>query len=256
MEFDKFEKIRITGSNGVVGSFIYGELKSLGLSVFPIKRQKEDNSYILDDGFDSKSELIIHCGVPSHPRTRKKRMMYLENTIRLFDWAAKNDFELIFVSSHSSRSSNYSLYSQDKGIFEELAISMGFRVLKLGVFIGPKVSRINVTLDFLREISVPFIQSSLRNIPTSQSKYLLTSLVNLTNSNYKMWGWVKGSTFGVALEDVEIQKVTNGVTRRTLGNYKEKKSWRIRLVNLSCFLTFGLADPFINLGYDVKYYAK
>ena len=71
-----------------------------------------------------------------------------------------------------------------------------------------------------------------------------------------MWGWVKGSTFGVALEDVEIQKVTNVVTRRTLGNYKEKKSWRIRLVNLSCFLTFGLADTFINLGYDVKYYAK
>jgi hypothetical protein len=256
MGFDEFEEIWITGSNGVVGSSVYKDLNNLGLTVIPIQRQKKKNSYILKNEFHSKRGLVIHCGVPSHPRTRRKRRKYLENTIMLFDWAAKNNFELIFFSSHSSRSNNGSLYSRDKRMYELLAISMGFKVIRLGIFIGPKPSYINKTLNLLQKFRLTFLQKLLGSIPVCQSENVLQSLSKMTCSNNKIWGWTKSSSTAVELDITEIQTGANTTTRKNIYSYDEKKSWRIRLGDLICFLTFGFADPFINLGYDLKYYAK
>jgi len=104
-------KIALTGSSGIVGSFIYSQLQKDGHEILLIKSniaKKEPRSFSYDEFCsheDESIDYVVHCGAQTYKnRPDTDGNSFLESnlirTSELGDWALRNNLKgFIFVSS-------------------------------------------------------------------------------------------------------------------------------------------------------------
>ena len=104
-------KIALTGSSGIVGSFVYSQLQREGHEILPItsNNAKNEPSLLSYDEFcsheDESIDYVIHCGAQTiKNRTKVEGKSFLESnlirTSELGEWALRNNLKgFIFVSS-------------------------------------------------------------------------------------------------------------------------------------------------------------
>ncbi len=255
-EFLRSHTILLTGSSGVVGTDISLYLAQMGFRIRPLIRSGENNRYHFDDIHKEDNYVVIHAGVPFHPRSSRKRKQYFLNTLELFESARHRDFKLIFVSSQSSRSDNPSFYSRDKKVLEQAALSKGFRVIRLGVYLPTLTAKKALVTKCVEKLNVGGINRAFRCIPSTNSKQFADAIIESLND----WNKPHDEIDYVlsAFEEKQVKNHADSISNRLNSRYGRTNSSHdtFKIVTILNFATYGLIDPIINLMYDLRYYAK
>lgn len=158
-------KIAITGSSSELGKRLCSELQLLGNEVIALSRTGSPY-YSLEDDLQGSVEfdLIVHLAWD-----RSNNLLNVEALERLI---AKHGSKLVFVSTISANIGSKSPYAKTKGFCENLVLSGGGKVVRLGVFLDPKIPGVYQTLTELFSIN-----KSFRILPFKNSVYLWISRV-------------------------------------------------------------------------------
>lgn len=250
------ENIYLTGARGFVGSDLTLNFIAKGFQVTPIGRSQVTGKYLLNASEVLPADTIIHAGIPSHPRTKKKRTEYFSNTKELFALAKESKANLIFISTHSCRCNNPSQYSRDKFELECLALESNGSVLRIGIYHSSQDSKNSSILRVVGLFKTPTISHLFDNIPKTRFDSIFHSLRAIQLEPNRI----------LSCYETEIPRANeNSSSSPDFCNshhiYLEqfayrKKSFSFCLVKIANFLTNSFADPFINLAYDLKHYAK
>jgi hypothetical protein len=248
--------IFLTGASGVVGTDLTIVLESKNHKVVPLLRCSSSGKYLVSQDDLQSMDLIIHAGVPSHPRTLKKRREYFSNSIELFEKVRMANASLIFISSHSSRVGNFSQYSRDKHFLEKTVLEKGFSVLRIGVFVSSGDSKHSLVVRFVNVFGSSVLLSYFQNLPTTNSENIASSIQAMHNHEHKFWNCFSVLNTKPSLEGNEISLVNSNNLRAVNFVDFNQKQWLIKFVNLLNKLTCSLIDPLLNLLYDLRHYAK
>jgi hypothetical protein len=248
--------IFLTGASGVVGTDLTFVLERKNHTVIPLLRCSSSGKYLISKDYLKRMDLVIHAGVPNHPRTLKKRREYFSNSIELFEKVKMANANLIFVSSHSSRVCNLSQYSRDKHILEKKVLEKGFSVLRIGVFMSSVDSKNSLVVRFVNFFGSSILLNYFQNLPTTNSEIIASSIEALNNHENKFWNCFSVLKTKRSLKGNEISLVNTNSLRAVNFVDFNQKLWLIKFVNLLNKLTFSLIDPLLNLLYDLKHYVK
>jgi hypothetical protein len=219
-------------------------------------REGTTHQYKLDTRHFTESDLVIHAGIPSHPRTPKKRREYIRNSIELFDFARELGANLVFISSHSARSNNPSQYSRDKLYLEEIALDYNFSVVRLGIFSSSVSRKHSLILKFLEFMRFSRLQRISENLPRSCSEELQICLDLISGDSGGRWNCYSFPNNSVEVEIHEVNKnVPYRISPENAGTYFPKRSGT-HVVSFVNAMTFSFSDPVFNLMSDLKYYGK
>jgi hypothetical protein len=248
--------ILLTGASGVVGTDLTILLESKNHKVIPMLRCSSSGKYLVSQDDLQSTDLVIHAGVPSHPRISKKRKEYFSNSIELLEKVRKANASLIFISSHSSRVDNFSQYSRDKHFLEKQVLEMGFSVLRIGVFASSDDLKPSLVVRFVNFFGSSVLHNYFQNLPTTNSENIASSVQAIHNHEHKFWNCFSVLNSKHFLEGNEVSILNSNCLRAVNFIEFNQKQWLINFVNLLNKLTFSLIDPLINLLYDLKHYAK
>jgi len=249
-------KIYISGAGGVVGTELKTKLAQKGFQVFPINRSGISGDYLLNDFDFSDGDLIIHAGIPFHPRTPKKRADYNSNSKALFKYANDKGIDLIFISSHSSREDNPSQYSRDKSYLEKLAMEQNCSVLRIGVFHSSQNAKQSLVVRAVNLFNLSFLKRLFDNLPVTQAQEIIESIEDITGSDHKIWNCYSFSHSSTGEKDSALIKIYNLKPTPTDVSEHGKRKTLLAFVNIINLLTHSFLDPIVNFASDLRYYAK
>lgn len=249
-------RILLTGASGVVGTDLARKFRESNFTVVPLIRCSGTGKYLLFQNNLQSFDLIIHAGLPGHPRTRKKRREYISNTIELYQAARLSRTHLIFISSHSSRSSNPTQYSRDKHQLEKLALEYGFSVLRIGVFAASDDLKQSLLTRWLKIFGSIIFDYVLGIFPSTNSDNIQNSIRLIQFHDHKIW-----ECFTTLRPEVVFERKEETITSRQYLraiNFVEfnQNKCVLYLIDLVNKLTFSFIDPILNILYDLRYYVK
>lgn len=249
-------RILLTGANGVVGTELAMKLRDQGYLVVPVIRCSSTGKYLLSQSDIGGSDLVIHAGLPGHPRTLKKRREYITNTNELFEKVRIANRPLIFISSHSSRANNPSQYSRDKHFLEKKALDNNLSILRIGVFLATVDLRQSLVVRFLKLFGTPELVISSKNLPSTNSVNIVSSIQLILSHDHKVWNCFSSLSSKFSIEEREVEKTIDSFLLAVNFVDFNQNKLMIYVVNLLNKLTFSFTDPIINLMYDLRHYAK
>jgi hypothetical protein len=249
-------RILLTGASGVVATELAKKLRESNCIVVPLIRCSSTGKYLLNQNDLASIDLIIHAGLPGHPRTLKKRKDYISNTIDLFQTAKLSQTNLLFISSHSSRASNPTQYSRDKNLLERMALANNFSVLRIGVFVVSDDLKKSLVIRWLKLFGSSIVKYFLEILPSTNSENILSSIKLIRFHDHKIWDCFTLLSSKMASEGKEeILTISPCLRAINVVDFNQKK-WLVSYVDLLNKLTFSFIDPLLNLLYDFKYYVK
>jgi hypothetical protein len=248
-------RILLTGASGIVGTDLAKKLRESNFTVVPLTRCSLTGKYLLFQNDLQSIDLIVHAGLPDHPRTRKKRREYISNTLELFQMAKLSQTHLLFISSHSSRADNPTQYSRDKNQLEKVALEYSFSVLRIGIFAVSDNFKQSLVIRWLKIFGSSTLKYVLEILPSTNSENIQNSIKLIQFHDHKIWECFTTLRTKVASEGKDETTISPYLRAINIGDFNQKK-WLVNFIDLVNNLTFSFIDPILNLLYDLRYYAK
>jgi hypothetical protein len=183
----------VSGLSGVFGQQLSSSLMEVGIGIKGLMRDSQDdwiNSlYELSSDMELSDSLLIHAAIPQSPRSKLARETYVYSTEKLFNACKQMHIKLVFVSSLSVHSKNYSTYAREKAYLENLAHSYGFQVVRIGL-LDSQIEG-SALQKALTEIGNNFILKAL--FRHSRREYYFTSATEIQNLVFDL---KSGKNFG------------------------------------------------------------
>jgi hypothetical protein len=128
----------MTGSSGFVGKELVAIITASDGTVLRLDRNPDrgwvDNmSRICEEVGPVNPKVLVHAAVPTERHSESPWIRYHEQTLELYEFAARAGIPTVLLSSLSAHSGNHSVYSLQKQISESVARSFGISIWSLGI---------------------------------------------------------------------------------------------------------------------------
>lgn len=144
--------VGVTGSRGAIGTSLIEALEESDVTIKRLPRVL-NNKWITKD---LNIDVLIHLAYPPAPRTRAAIQQHIVNSRHLIDYCSDNGIKIIYASSMSVHSNNFSSYSAMKKSIENYIISNSkkYLIIRFGLY-SKSISRFKRIIEFFPSSTFP-----------------------------------------------------------------------------------------------------